>query len=318
MSLNNFIPQLWGNELLFALRRAHVFAALCNRDYEGEIRQMGDTVRINGIGDITIFNYTKDTDIASAQALTDAQTTLTISQAKGFNFEVDDVDAAQQMPKVMQEAMSYSAYKLADAIDQYIAGFYTDVPSGSSVGTSAAPVTVAAPLYNNVGGGTTLYDYLVQLGQYLTQNNVPKPGRWLVVPAWGKTYLAMDPRFSSFNTAQARTTMQSPDLGLGADDGGPAGLNSDATVTAYIGRIEGMDVYESNNTAHLGGTLGAAGSQDVFLAGHPMAITFAHTVNKVEAYRPPLRFADAMKGLTLYGARTVRPYALAAAFLQHP
>ncbi len=43
---------------------------------------MGDTVKINSIGDVTIYNYTKDTDLNSPQALTDAQAMLTISQAK--------------------------------------------------------------------------------------------------------------------------------------------------------------------------------------------------------------------------------------------
>lgn len=317
MSLNNFIPQVWSNQLLYALRRAHVFCALANRDYEGEIKNMGDTVRINSIGDITISNYTKDTDISSAQSLSDAQTTLTISNAKYFNFEVDDVDAAQQMPKVMQEAMSYAGYKLADQMDTYLAGFYTNVPSANSIGTSGSPTTVQTPLYNQVGGGSTVYDELVKLGQYLTQGNVPKPGRWVVIPPWGKTHLVMDPRFTSFNTAQARASLQSADLGLESGNG-PAGLNYDASVTAYLGMVEGMSVYESNNATHLGGTVGASGSQDVFLAGHPMAIAFVNSINKIEAYRPPLRFADAIKGLALYGATATRPYALAAAYLQQP
>jgi hypothetical protein len=81
LSLNSFIPQLWSDTILVALRKNLVYGALFNSDYEGQIQQMGDTVRINAIGDITISNYTKDTDINPPQALTDAQTMLTISQA---------------------------------------------------------------------------------------------------------------------------------------------------------------------------------------------------------------------------------------------
>jgi hypothetical protein len=44
--------------------------------------------------------------------------------------------------------------------------------------------------------------------------------------------------------------------------------------------------------------------------GHPMAISLALQINQVEAYRPEKRFADAMKGLALYGAKVVRPDAL--------
>jgi len=49
-----------------------------------------------------------------------------------------------------------------------------------------------------------------------------------------------------------------------------------------------------------------------------LALTCADGLKKTEAYRPPYRFADAVKGLCLYGAKTVRPQALAVGFFQHP
>jgi len=82
ISLSNFIPTLWADTILAALQKNLVFGALFNADYEGEIKQYGDSVKINAIGDITISSYTKDTDINAPQSLTDAQTMLTISQAK--------------------------------------------------------------------------------------------------------------------------------------------------------------------------------------------------------------------------------------------
>lgn len=308
MSLNNFIPELWADTLLAALRKNLVFGNLYNNDYEGQIQRMGDTVRINAIGDVTISNYTKDTDLNAPQALTDAQTMLTISQAKYYNFEVDDVDQAQAHPEVMTEAMSWAAYRLSDTMDQFYAGFYTDAITANLIGNSGSFTTVSAPTQTNVGGGSTLYDLLVVLAQYLTQSLVPKQGRWCVIPPWGKTYLTQDIRFTSFNTPDARLTILSGKLDASA------GMSSDA----YLGKVEGMDVYESVNAPHLGGTNGQSGSQDVILAGHTMAVTKAEGINKVEAYRPPYRFADAVKGLALYGAKTVRPYGLAAAYLQHP
>jgi hypothetical protein len=67
---------------LAALRKSLVYGNLFNTDYEGEISRMGDTVKINAIGDVTISNYAKDTDLNPPQALTDAQTMLVINQAK--------------------------------------------------------------------------------------------------------------------------------------------------------------------------------------------------------------------------------------------
>lgn len=306
MSLNNFIPQLWADTLLPALRANLVYGNLFNDDYEGEIKRMGDTVKINSIGDISIYSYTKDTDLNSPQALTDAQTMLTISQAKYYNFEVDDVDTAQAHPNVMAEAMGWAAYELANTMDSYYAGFYTDATN--TVGSSGSPVTPVVATAANAGGGTTVYDYLVVLNQKLTENKVPKQGRWCVVPPWITTYLIQDVRFTSFNTPDARLTIRTNKL----DASG--GMIDDA----YLGKVAGMDVYESINAPHLSGTVGAANSVDVVTAGHTMSMTKAEGINKVEAYRPPYRFADAVKGLALYGAKTVRPYALAAAYLQHP
>jgi len=308
VSLNNFIPEIWSKQLLLTLRKALVYASLCNTDYDGEISALGDTVRINAIGDITVSNYTKDTSIGSPQTLTDAQTTLTISQAKFFNFAVDDVDKMQGNPAVMAEAISFAGYRVKDQVDQFVAGLYTDAQATNLIGSSGSPVTVTRATQANLGAGTTLYDELVALAQLLTQSDVPNDGgRFVVMPAWGKTLLSQDLRFTSFNTPDAVTKIRT-----GAIDG------STPAQPGYLGMIENMGVYESNNAPHLGGTKGATGSQDVFLAGHRMAWSFADNVQEVEGFRPPDRFADAVKGLHLYGAKVVRPQALAVGFFQMP
>jgi hypothetical protein len=268
---------------------------------------MGDTVRINAIGDVTVYNYTKDTDINAPQSMTDAQTMLTISNAKYYNVAIDDVDRAQSHPDAYSEMISWAGYKLALTMDQFYAGFYTDAVN--AIGSSSSFQTVSAPTAANAGAGTTFYDYLVVMGQKLTENAVPEDNqRWCVVPPWGKTLLMQDTRFTSYNTDAGRQAILSGKLDAS---------NGDASQ-GYIGMIDGMSVYKSLNSPHLGGTIGIQGSQDVILAGHKMAITKAEGLNETEAYRPPYRFSDAVKSLVLYGAKTVRPYALCAAYLQHP
>lgn len=308
MSLNSFIPEIWADSMIVALRKNLVFGNLFNTDYEGEIRAFGDTVRISAISQVTISNYVKDTDMAAPQALTDAQTMLQITQAKSYNFLIDDVDKAQSKPKVMMQAMSDAGYQMGDVMDQYYAGFYTDAAAANLIGSSSSFTTVAVPTAANIGAGTTLYDQLVTLSQKLTEAKIPKSGRWVVVPPWCKSHLTMDARFTGFNTAEARLTILSGKLDA------TSGNSSDA----YLGRIESMDVYESLNAPHLGGTIGASGSQDVIIAGHSMGITKAEGLREVEAYRPERRFGDAVKGLMLYGAKVIRPEALAVAYLQKP
>lgn len=273
MALENFIPEIWSARLLERLFKTHVFGqtAVINRDYEGEIRQAGDTVHIHSIGQVTIGDYTKNTDIDPPETLSDARRSLQITEAKYFNFQVDDVDIAQQTPKVMDGAMREAADGLADVADQFVAGLYVDVDAGN-VMTGATPTADDA------------YEYLVDMGTLLDEANVPASGRWAVVPPWYHGLLLKDDRFVAAGTPTTDQTIRN----------------------GVIGDAAGFTILKSNNLVR-------TGSEDAvyhLLAGHPMAWSFAEQINKVEAYRPQLRFADAVKGLHLYGAKVTRPTAL--------
>ena len=69
----DFIPTVWAARLLVALDKALIYgqANVCNRDYEGEIQQKGNTVKIGSIGDVDVADYTKDTDISDPATLTE-------------------------------------------------------------------------------------------------------------------------------------------------------------------------------------------------------------------------------------------------------
>ena len=63
MAISTFIPTLWSARLLAHLDKSLVLGNLVNRDYEGEIKQFGDRVKINQIADVTVKDYVKGTDI---------------------------------------------------------------------------------------------------------------------------------------------------------------------------------------------------------------------------------------------------------------
>lgn len=280
MSLDNFNPSIWAAELLRAYQRALVYGspAVVNRDYEGDIRAAGDSVRINSIGDPTIGDYTKNTNISAVETLTDAQSTLLIDQQKYFNFQVDDIDAAQQKPKVMAEAMFRAGFGLRSAADTYIASLYTD--AAGAIGTTGAPKTVTEPA---TASNLTAYEYLVDLGTILDEADVPSDSRFAVVPSWYEGLLLKDQRFVSFGTVANRANLQ----------GG------------QIGEAAGFTVLKSNNVPNTSAT------KYRILAGHPSAWSFASQITSVEAYRPELRFANAVKGLLVFGAKVVKPAGLA-------
>jgi N4-gp56 family major capsid protein len=276
VALNSFIPQIWSARLLENLRKILVYAqpGVINRDYEGEIQEKGDTVKIHSIGAVTVANYVKNQDMNPVETLNDAETLLQITQQKYFHFQVDDVDKIQQHPKMMDAAMREAAYALRNVADQYIAGLYTDVAAGNAIGNDQNPIIPAK---------TNAYEYLVDLSVVLDDNDVPEVGRWVIVPPWFEGLMLKDDRFVKSGT-----------------EGGEQRL-----LNGLIGRAAGFDVLKSNNVPNTNGALYK------IIAGHSIAWSYAEQVNQVEAYRPERRFADAVKGLHLYGGKTVRPTALA-------
>jgi len=286
MSIVNAIPSIWAASILRALDTLLVYAnpAIINTDYEGDIASVGDSVRITTVGDVNVKDYTKDADIDPPESLTDADLTLLIDQAKYFNFAVDDIDKRQAIPGLRDEAARRAAYGLRKAMDSFVAGHYTDIATGQFIGTDASPDTG----FNATS--TKAFDRLVDLGVRLDQTDTPEDGRWVVVPPWYEGYLEKDLRFVSFGTPANRQMLEN---GFQLQENG------------LVGRAAGFDVYRSNQVPNV------ALAKYKIIAGHKSAWSRAQQILETEAYRPERRFADALKGLHVYGAKVVRPDNLA-------
>lgn len=279
MSIQKFRPEIWSAKLLVALRKNLIYSAFINRDYEGEIAQAGDTVRITSIGRPSIQTYVPNSTTITPEQVNDSQRTLVVDQSKFFAFAVDDVDARQAKGNVMPQAMDEAAFGLADVVDQYIASFYTSIQSANQLGS----ITV-----NSATTPTDAYDkVLVPLKIRLDKANVPTTGRSVAITPDLHGCLLRDNRFVKVNEA-------------GTDEGLRNGL---------VGRAAGFDILLTNNAPN------TTGNEFATIAGNDRAITFAEQINKTEAYRPQNAFSDAIKGLALYGAKTVRPDSLASALV---
>jgi N4-gp56 family major capsid protein len=278
MAVTKFQPEVWSATLLSILEKSLVYAgAPCvNRNYEGDIANYGDTVHIVSVADPTISTYTKDTDL-TVQVLTDSEQLLTIDQAKAFAFEIDDIDMRQVRSggALMTEAAQRAAFGLRDVTDQYVAGL---MKAGVNASNALGAITVSTT-------ATDAYDkVLVPLAQKLDEANVPTEGRFVVVPPAFYAKLRLDGRFIKANES-GRSALHNGDVGDAA----------------------GFQILTSNN-APAGATTGK-----MVIAGSNIATSFAEQISKVEAFRPEKRFADALKGLHLYGAKVVRDTALASA-----
>ena len=76
--------------------------------------------------------------------------------------------------------------------------------------------------------------------------------------------------------------------------------NDTALEAGCIGYVAGCKVYVSNNVV-------VAENVHKCMARSKRAIAFAEQLSEIDAYRPERRFADAVKGLHLYGAQVIYP-----------
>lgn len=120
MSYANFIPTLWATEILKERDDVIVAAKLCNRDYEGEIKQAGDKVKINGVGRPTVSDYNDLTGLSEMERLADHSTMLEITEQKAFHFYVGDIDKRQAKGDLMSAEKSEAAAALAEVEDTFI------------------------------------------------------------------------------------------------------------------------------------------------------------------------------------------------------
>ena len=264
MAITNFIPTVWSQTLAKSLEKEYIAVRNCNRDFEGSIKGIGDKVKINSIGSVTLFDYTKNTDMSAPETMSDSSVTLLINKAKAFNFQIDDVDKTQSNVNLLNAAMREAANAIADDADAYIYSLYTDIPAANTM-------TVSDMDYTDV------VDTLISAREKLLKNNVNSNV---------DTVLEVSPEVAA--VILKAKILQSTD-------------NEDVITNGYIGSFVGFDVYVSNNVVK-----DASDNYKCF-ARTKRAIAYADQLNAVEAYRPEKRFADAVKGLHLYGAKIVYP-----------
>lgn len=213
MSYNNFIPKIWSKAINRELERAMVFAEDCNRQYEGDVRQMGDTVKILGVGKPTITKQVGGSIILDdAETVEDTGVEMLINRIAYFNYLVDDIDRRQAVGGLMDALSKESSEGVANAMDEDIAAL--------------AALDDAPKLYKTTKAVTVenILDEFDLAVEKLMENDV-KPETKIVatVSPWVKTLLR-------------KAYVQ-----LDTD-------NSEMIRNGYVGRYNNLYIKVSNNT----------------------------------------------------------------------
>lgn len=270
-SYSAFIPEIWSQKLNNMLAKNCVMIQCVNRNYEGEIKNQGDSVKIVTPSAVSIS--TLDTDTLVYNELTPAETDLIIDQKKFFAFKINDVAQAQANQDIMEAYLQNAKKAIEEVQDTYLLGQHANVDSGNIVGGTTAVALDKTTIYSN------FVALALKLKNSDAVSNNQKP--WVVINPTVESYLLQSTEFIGANNVADETLRE-----------------------GAIGRIAGMDVLVSTN-------LTATDGKYYVLAGTNEAITFASQLSKVESLRDKDSFSDLVRGLYLYGAKTIQPKSLA-------
>jgi hypothetical protein len=292
----NFIPEIWSGKLIENFYDATVLAAISNTDYEGEIRNMGDTVNIRTIPNITIRDYVKGQNLV-VENPDKPKLQLVIDKGEYFACVEDDVDKVQSDVNLMDMWSKDASEQMKIKIDQRVlTDLLTDISalnkgatagriSGNiNLGTDGSPLTVTK---DGASSSTAVIDLLVDMGTVLDEANSPEQNRFVVIPA---------------KMAGLIKKSELKDASLSGD-------GTSIVRNGRLGMIDRFTVYTSHN-------LKVSSGKFNIIAGHKMGFTFASQMTNMETLRSENTFGNIIRGLQVYGYQVVKPEALSTAVVQ--
>jgi hypothetical protein len=304
-----FIPTLWSGKLLAKFYQNTILSEITNTDYEGELKNQGDTVRIRLAPSISIQDYTVGQTL-SYEVPTPIYQDMQVNKGKYFGVQVNDVLAYQADMDLMNMFTEDAAKQLKISIENevFFNSFVTEGPAAANEGSTAGAISAAYNLGTDLVpvAGSAVLNTILRMSTALDEQNVPEDGRFLVISPYDRHLLMQS------NIAQAYFT----------------GDQSSVVRTGKIGMLDRFNVYVSNllpkggagkslvaglSGVGSGATLTNAVARRTMIAGTKQAVSFAMTVDKTEPLRNQTDFGDIVRGLAVYGRKVVKPEALVVA-----
>ena len=273
MAYDNFKAKIWSKAIDKELERAIVFADGTNQQYSGEIKGLGDTVRILGVGKPTVTEHSLingDITLSTPEKVSDTSVSLVVDKAAYFNYAVGDIDAAQGAGKVLAVLNEEASQEVANKIDCHIANLVN--PDSGTVGLQMYTKTQIT--------NANVMATLDACQAMLYANDVsPATPVEMILPPW--LYMLFRQAYQNKDTD-----------------------NSEYLTNGKVARYGNMTIKMSNNVA-----MKTSGGHDNYYVQirTKRAIALAMSEAHTEAYRPETSFSDAVKGFKLYGAKIVRP-----------
>lgn len=305
-----FIPQLWSNKLNAKFYVSTMMTEIANTDWEGEIKNQGDTIRIRTAPSITIRDYGGAGSSLTSEVPAPVYTDMQINKGKYFSVQVNDVLAHQADMDLMNMFTDDAAKQLKIAIENevFFQWFVTEgaaaanagatagaLSANYNLGTDVAPIDQATP--------KNVLDAILRMSAALDEQNVPEDGRWLIITPYDRQLLMQTDIAQAYFTGDASSTIR----------------------TGKIGMLDRFSVYVSNllprgeagkalvpglSATSTGGAVTNAKARRVMVAGTKHACSFASQISKTEPLRNQTDFGDIVRGLAVYGRKVLKPEAM--------
>jgi hypothetical protein len=305
-----FIPQLWSNKLNAKFYVSTMMTEIANTDWEGEIKNQGDTIRIRTAPSITIRDYAGAGSSLTSEVPAPIFTDMQINKGKYFSVQVNDVLAHQADMDLMNMFTDDAAKQLKIAIENevFFQWFVTEgsaaanagatagaLSANYNLGTDVAPIDQATP--------RNVLDAILRMSAALDEQNVPEDGRWLIITPYDRQLLMQTEIAQAYFTGDQSSTIRSGKIGM---------LDRFSVyVSNLLPRGEaGKALVPGLSATSTGGAVTNAKARRLMVAGTKHACSFASQISKTEPLRNQTDFGDIVRGLAVYGRKVLKPEAM--------
>jgi hypothetical protein len=288
------IPEFWSTKLLFELYEQTTVMDISNTDYEGEIRNVGDTVWIRGLPTISTFLLPK-----GAQVPTDVnetpRTQLTLDYRRGFNWLIDTEWTTHSGRILGQDCERIDIYpnligKAGTTLQGNTAGRISQTIRLGALGAAGNHVglTTAA---SGTGNRRNVLDFFTDMRTALAEENVPESDTFVVIPNW------MAGMIKRSDLANANYS----------------GDSTSIFRNGQIGTLDGFTVYKSNQ---LPTATDSSNRVTYIYFGHKRALTMAMNLVDNKVIDSELYVGKKCRGFAVHGHEVIKRAAFGRAIVR--
>ena len=206
-----FIPEIFSKEIIVARENNLVLANLVDR-YDSDVKNAGDVIRIPNLSSITATYKVENVDAAQS-ATTETASSITINKHAVVRVTIEDMAAIQSHIDLRQKYTTQMGKSIAKITDTDIRALYSKLAQTVGAGATSSNLALSKT-------------YILEAVRKLNSKNAPFEDRSFIVESYGYRDLLNTDDFVRYDAV------------------GQAG-DKNATISAKIGKLYGVDVYQT-------------------------------------------------------------------------